>query len=51
MVGGWDPIRVLLVVLVDPIRVVQTEAAALNTHWCIENMHAWFEFDLEMSVG
>ena len=43
--GGWDPIRVVLVVLVvlvdfirvvlvvlvDPIRLVQTEAAALDT--------------------
>ena len=28
VVGGWDPIRV---VLVDPIGVVQTEAAALDT--------------------
>ena len=42
VVGGWDPIRVVLVVLVDfirvvlvvlvdPIRLVQTEAAALDT--------------------
>ena len=40
--GGWDPIRVVLVVLVDfirvvlvvlvdPIRLVQTETAALDT--------------------
>ena len=46
--GGWDPIRVELV---DPIGVVQTEAAVLDTHWCIEDMHAWYEFDLEMSLG
>ena len=29
--GRWDPIRVVLLVLVDPIRMVQTEVAALDT--------------------
>ena len=29
--GRWDPIRVVLVVLVDPIGMVQTEVAVLDT--------------------